>query len=319
MAVEVNDFNGDGKNDVVVSIINPESQNIPPEGKFLIYLCSTSNYELAYQQISDPGFGVPSIRYVQDLDADEQDEIVVSSPTCGAHTCFESVQVIGWVGGGFENRLVGNTADLPYPDIRVEDTDGDQIYDIIITGSGFGSVGAGPQRNTTHIWGYDPNVSRWSKVEEVLGPSNFRIHILHDAELAALNGDYPSALQLYGRVIHDSTLDDWIDPQKEREYLAAYALYKSALIYLIQGQENFALATINQLRSTYPPGKPQYGYVQMVEIFQQAYISNGLSVACEEAREFAGNNSEQVLTPLGANSFGYGNPDYQSKDICPWE
>jgi hypothetical protein len=61
---------------------------------------------------------------------------------------------------------------------------------------------------------------------ETLGPSNFRIRALHDADAASKKGDYETALALYERVINDETLDDWIEPDTERANLSAFAKYR---------------------------------------------------------------------------------------------
>ncbi len=311
------DMTGDGKTDMVVSIFNPSSDNIPPSGKLLIYICENGQYKLEYEQISEKVWGAPGIRYLQDLDADGRAELVESSPTCGASTCFEDVKVQVWNGSGFRNRFEGNSTDLPFPDIHISDPENDGYYQIEIVASGFGSVGAGPQRNVSRVWSYHPDSGLWVPGRDIMGPSNYRIHVLYDAESATRQGNYPEALQLYGRVVHDTTLDDWVDPEKERSDLGAYALFKTAIVYLLQGQDDFAQTTFKQLASAYPAGTPQHAYVEMAATFQSAYQNNDFAAACAVAREFAATHDEQIFTPLGSLSFGYANPDYTPHDVCP--
>ena len=319
LAVAAADLTGDGWQDVVVSIYDPQSGSVPPGGLLLIYSCQEAHFILAYREPSVEAWGAPGIRYLQDLNADRRAELVTGSVTCGVHTCFEQVKVLGWSGDNFENLLVGETTDLPYPDIRLVDPDGDGVFDLEVAGGGFGSVGAGPQRTLTRHWRYDPATGRWQDSRDLLAPSNYRIHVLHDAETAALARDYDQALLDYGRVVSDPTLVDWIDPEVEKANLAAYALFKTAVVNLIQNQLDLAQATFDQLADTYPPGTKGHAYVELAVAFQAAYPAGGVSSGCAAAQKYAADHPDQVLLPLGSAVYGYANRDVSPQDICPWE
>ena len=319
LAVAAADLTGDGWQDVVVSIYDPQSGSVPPGGLLLIYSCQEAHFILAYREPSVEAWGAPGIRYLQDLNADRRAELVTGSVTCGVHTCFEQVKVLGWSGDNFENLLVGETTDLPYPDIRLVDPDGDGVFDLEVAGGGFGSVGAGPQRTLTRHWRYDSAAGRWQDSRDLLAPSNYRIHVLHDAETAALARDYDQALLDYGRVVSDPTLVDWIDPEVEKANLAAYALFKTAVVNLIQNQLDLAQATFDQLADTYPPGTKGHAYVELAVAFQAAYPAGGVSSGCAAAQKYAADHPDQVLLPLGSAVYGYANRDVSPQDICPWE
>lgn len=314
------DFTGDGSRDVAVSIYDPDSTAMPPGGSLLIYTCESGEYRLAYEENSEEGWGAPGIRYLQDLNGDEAAELVAARPSCGANTCFEEVNILAWDGAAFENRLQGTTADLPYPDVRLEDSEGDGIYELVVLGSGFGSVGAGPQRTLIRVWVFDPQTEVWFPAGETLGESNYRIHVLHDAETSALVEAYDEALLLYGRVVQDTTLEDWMEPETERANLGSYALFKTALVYLIQGNQEFAGSTFEQQAEAYPTGATGHAYVELVEAFQEAYaVEESVVQGCAAAREFAAGRVEEILDPLGSIAFGYANRDFIPADICPWE
>ena len=317
VAVETADMTGDGQEEVVVSIFDPASQVMPPAGTLLIYICQDEAYQLAYQQDSDRAQGAPGIRYLLDLNADQNADLVARAGSCGAHTCFEDVEVLAWDGEQFKNVFEGDTGEIPYPDIRITDANGDDIFDIEIAGSGIGSVGAGPQRNVVDIWKYDPSSGTWEFEEEALQDSNYRIHVLHDAERAAKGGDYATALDLYDRVVNDTSLEGWMDPETEKANLAAYALFKSGVIYTIEGQEAQASAAFEQLSDSFPEGVPQHAFVEMAEAFQQAYASDGLDAACSAAGNYASAHAGQILAPLGPEAFGYANPEFTSDNVCP--
>jgi hypothetical protein len=310
------DLTGDGIDDVVVSIFEPDSLNLPPAGLLLIFTCDENAYRLAYQEDSRPSQGAPGIRFLRDLNADGQAELVVSSASCGAHTCFEHVQVIQWDGTQFRNHLEGETSDLPYPSIYLSPTGEDGLYDLQVTGSGFGSVGAGPQRNVTRTWSFSEDTQRWQISEFRQEPSDYRIHVLHDARAAAEMGDYQSALMLYNRVISDTTLEDWDDPQLEQAVINAFARYQMSVIYTLQDRDSFAGTILREMEAAYPPDSPQRGYFEMAAAYINAYQEGGAQAGCQAVQDFA-SGSPDLLDPLGPQTFGYGNPSFTLEDLCP--
>jgi hypothetical protein len=310
------DLTGDGVDEVVVSVFEPDSLNLPPAGLLLIYTCQENAYRLAYQEDSRPSQGAPGIRYLRDLNADGRAELVVSSASCGAHTCFEQVQVIQWDGTQFGNHLEGETSDLPYPSIYLSPTSEDEHYDLQVTGSGFGSVGAGPQRNVTRTWSFSEDIQRWQVSEFRQEPSHYRIHVLHDARAASEMGDYQSALMLYNRVISDTTLEDWDDPQLEQAVINAFARYQMSVIYTLQVRDSFAATILQEMEAAYPRDNPQRGYFEMAAAFIDAYQTGGAKAGCQAAQDFA-SDYPGLLDPLGPQTFGYGNPALTLEDLCP--
>jgi hypothetical protein len=310
------DLTGDGIDEVVVSIFEPDSLNMPPAGLLLIYICDENAYQLAYQEDSRPSQGAPGIRFLRDLNADGRAELVVSSASCGAHTCFEQVQVIQWDGTQFMNHLEGETSDLPYPSIYLSPTGEDELYDLQVTGSGFGSVGAGPQRNVTRTWSFSEDTQSWQISEFRQEPSDYRIHVLHDALAASEMGDYQSALMLYNRVISDTTLEDWDDPQLEQAVINAFARYQMSVIYTLQDRDSFAGTILREMEAAYPPDSPQRGYFEMAAAYIDAYQAGGVQAGCQAVQVFA-SSYPGLLDPLGPQTFGYGNPVFTQEDLCP--
>ena len=133
-------------------------------------------------------------------------DLVTSQAVCGATTCFESVQILSWMGTGFENRLTGSSDDLPYPDIQVKASGKDGIYDLVILGGSIGSAGAGPQRGKTRTWKYDTGSRIWSVASDLLDPSSYRVHVLQDADAALRRGEVDAALVDYQSVWSDFPL-----------------------------------------------------------------------------------------------------------------
>lgn len=311
------DMTGDKRIDVVVSVYNPNSQNVPSSGSLLIYVCQGGQYKLAFN-LPNPGDAIgPIIWFLEDIDGDGRADLVDSLATCGAHTCYEEVRIISWENGSFVNRLEGNTSDLPYPLVEIRDSDGDGVYDLEVTGTGIASVGAGPQRSLTRVWKYDPILQRWQKSEEILGESDYRVHKVHDADIAASEGDFERALILYQRAISDPDLYDWVEPDTEKANLTAYSQFKMIVVYSILGQGDFAQIVYQELADSYSNGDPQYAFVEMANVFLQAFAQEGIDNGCTAVTDFAGAHANEILVPL--TSFGYGNPGYIAEDICPFE
>jgi hypothetical protein len=319
LAVASFDLTGNSIDDVVVSIIEPQSSTILPGGTFLIYVCQQDGYRLQHRQDSADNRGAYGIRYLQDLNSDGQGEVVTSSPSCGAHTCFEDVQVLSWQGSDFVNLLVGNTNELPSPDIRIKDPDEDGIFDIEIGSGGFNSIGAGPNRTKIRHWAYNHATSFWDIYEDIPGSSFYRIHVLHDADDAAQVGNNDQALIDYGRVVYDPNLVDWQDPEQEIANLSAYSLYKIAVLHLIQGDADRARITFDLLDKRYLSQDFGYMYAELASVFRESYELEGLANACVATQEFAEGHSKEILSPLGSEIYGYANRDYFPNDICPWE
>jgi hypothetical protein len=307
---------GDGLAEVVVSIFDPWSQAALPPGTLLIYSCSGGKYHQIYRHDSAKEAGPPHLWYIEDLNSDGQAELVVSEATCGANTCTEEVQILVWTGAAIENRLRGSSADLPTPDIRLAETGEAGVLAVEVVSDGIISADAGPQRGELRRWVVDPTSGEWEVERDELLGSEFRIHVLHDAEAAAQEGDHNLALALYGKVAEDEGLLDWLDPDEERANLGAYARYKLALLFDASGQEALALEVLDEMRRQYPVGTPQGAFVEMVELYRQEALAGGAEEACRAVMEFVRDHSREILEPLGPSAFGYANREFTPADVC---
>lgn len=311
-AVWAADLTGDGLDEIVVSIFDPNSPLAVPSGTLLIFRCVDNHVALAHQQESEPGAGVPHIWYLEDLDGDLSSELVVSEATCGAHTCFEEVWILSWDGQGFENVLQGSAADLPTPDIRLLMSDEPPRLDVEAASSGILSVGAGPQRTQLRRWGLQSDTGLYEIIQDELLPSDFRIHILHDAEQAAKEGDNENALFLYDQAVNEIGLKDWMDPGTERAVIGAYARFRIVQLLLIAGEEASIEDIIAEMEQMYPQSR----YLAMTRLLLVEYSKGGFDEACRMVEDFAAEHRQELLAPLGSGVFGYTNPDIEVEDIC---
>lgn len=309
------DFNGDGLDDVAVSLLAVSGTAIMVPGNLYVFACIGQAYALTYTSPAAPDYGAPEIIDTRDLNADGSVDLLLARETCGAHTCFSHIQVLIWRRNTLVNILQGQSGDLPYPSIQVLGPAADGRFEIAVTGTGFGSVGAGPQRGLTRTWAWDPMGGALVPGPDLALPSTYRIHILNDADQADLDGSYETALGLYNQVIKDDTLQDWIDPVRERAFLSAYAMFRRVVAQLQLGNMAAAQREYEALRNAYPPASEAGAYGLMGEAFWTAYQSSrSIGPACVQAQEFARANEASVLQPL---YFGYANPVYTALDVCP--
>ncbi len=315
VALVVADFTGDRLLDIAVSLINPESATL--DGRLALYTCQLGRYGLAYERATDDAHALGfHLWYWQDLNADGAAELVASQGQCGASACFDAVEILAWQGAGFANVLLGASDDLPYPSLEILDPDGDGIFAIQLTGAGFGSVGAGPQRAIIRSWDFDQVHGGWVSPGDILGPSSYRIHVIHDADTQLAAGNFEQALLLYRRAIDDPTLEDWADPEGERLTLSAYALYRIFVIHTLAGDDTLAQAAQDEMQQTFPVPTVQYDYVDMALLFKNAYASGSAQSGCNAVIGFAEAHAATILEPLGSLTYGYANRDYTAAEMC---
>ena len=307
------DLTGDGVREVAVTVYD-ETQF--PQGALLIYDCVDGRYLLAHLVISEQQFHAPLLRHIQDINADGLREVVYSSTNCGAHTCFEDVQILEYDDGVYLAKLEGSTLEFPYPEIKLTDYDHDGVYSLEVVGTTIASVGAGPQRDSINVWDFDSASRTWQLKSQSLAASPFRVHLLHDAEAAMDRGEYLIASLLFQQVIEDENLLEWAEPEEEYNNLAAYAYFKRVVAAVFLDDRAAAERLFSELEDEFARSD-QYAYVEMAEVFLEESAASGLEDGCTAARLYADANEFVILTPLGSEVYGYANPDLGAADVCP--
>jgi hypothetical protein len=309
------DLNNDGWLDVAVALQDPNLERVQPPGPLYVFICTGSGYQPVFSLGAAPEHSAPELLAAQDLNGDQADDLLFGLPNCGASTCFVQIQVLTWLNGQAQVRLRGQSDDLPYPDIQIEPAGDAGLPRIAVTGTAVGSVGAGPYRQRTRYWTWDASAQTFTVSGEVERPAQYRIHVLNDAQQASAQGDFPTAAQLYTRVIHDDNLKEWMDPDTERANLSAFSRFRLMVIYVRTGQADKARQAYDQLQSGYPQGSLGHSYAEMGSSFWRTLqAGSDAATACRDASAYASAHSQTVLDPL---YFGYANPTYQASDMCP--
>ncbi len=302
------DVDDDGTGELLLVIVDPSPDyGINARGDLLILDREGGRFSVAYSAAGDTPLLDPVLMEVDDLNGNGHTELAYSSTSCGAHTCFTTVYVVASGTGTYE-ELTGGGAEMAYVDPGFRDWDGDGIRELLLYGGTIGSVGAGPQRARTEVYGWDGVA--YVLVESVYDPSNFLYFRILDANSAFLAGEYDSAIVLYREAIDDPGLDVWMQ-ESEREELVAFSRYRLSLTYLALGQVDQARAARDELLAE----QPDNIYAQIVAVLWDTYLREGsLRTACEEVTAFAGSHPQatEVLA-----DYGYANPTFTPEEVCP--
>lgn len=264
---------------------------------------------------------------VQDLDADGTVEILVQTQQCGAHTCTATPHLLtfdetglhlamedlsdefvgytpGWSASHLWNDLWIATATF-----EITDTDRDGLYTIKISGEGYGSAGAGLYQPEILTITYDVAAGAWVW-NYGFAPAEYLIHMVHDGDRAALQGDFTLAIEYYTRAVFDNTLI--VNPyygggEAERGGVEAYAYYRMVVSYLQVGNRTRAQTLYDEMvRAGTDPA--------MIELAVLMLEAETVAEGCAAVRARA----ESEGFPAALNGYGYANPEYGVHDICPF-
>jgi hypothetical protein len=317
------DLNGDGAQELVVSLVNwvddPQQR-----GRLYVAMCVSGEYRLGYSSPDNQYSPTPHIEDVFDITADGLDDLIIRRRGCGAHTCFVRLEVVAWTDGELSDRM--DPAEFSWPTTAIEfiGPAADGSYQITMTGTGVGSVGAGPYRERSVTWGWDRLALLFRIGERQLLPSPWRIHFVHDGDDRFAAGDYSQALELYDRVIHDLTLQDWPPGPADDEAvearrleLAGYARFRRILTHIKLEDFEAAEADYQDLIGSHPAGSSGSGFARMGEAFRSEFTASGdFNLACFIVQEVVAASRDEFRMAL---DYGYENRTYTPADLCPTE
>lgn len=316
------DLDGDGIPEIAISLANFAEDENP--GTVYVARCAGNRYELAYQVGDDMDYPTAQIYAVFDATGDGLVDLIIRQQGCGAHTCFEWLQVLSAHGFGatLRNRMADVYVDLPSTSFQFYGPMTDGSVQLVMTGNGVASVGAGPYHRRALTWVWQSEQDYFAVDELRYLPSEYRIHTVHDADRSYALRNYPLAMDIYNRVIHDSSLREWptalVDPEvpaARGEELKAYARFRRVLTRL--KMNDFASAEIHyqDLLENHPSGAAGAGFAQMGKSFWEAYAAtDDFDAACRAAQDFAAAHTAEVIDPL---YYGYSNPSYTPAGLCP--
>jgi LysM repeat protein len=304
------DWTGDGSDDLVLVILNPKSDAATPETDLLIWNSDGERYLLAYQA---QAAGQVRILATEDINADEKPDIVWVDTTCGASTCFDTVNVRSWDGTAWSD-WTDKTITMAYADVVLDDArDTAQGQEIELKGGVYGSVGAGPQRGRTELWG-SVDGAPYTLIEKVYDRSTCLYHKVLDANEALQRYQeigLVQAKEMYTEAVTNKNLAKCWERENELEELRSFSLFRLALLSAYEGQPEIAAENVAQLQQAYPASI----FARLGESWLQRYQATGdIAAACDAATEFAKLNPEAYA---GISDYGYANPTFLPEDLCP--
>lgn len=318
-SVKLIDLTGDGEREVIISIAEPASLDRAPApgGMLLIYGCAQQRVNLLYAAQSTAAETMPRLVQIGNITgAARGAQVATLVSACGAQTCFERFNILGWTGTTFVS-LLGTPLELPGGTYRLVQRDQDPATEIEAQSGVIGSVGAGPQRTEQQIWKW--NGTQYVKAATELSAVEYRIHAIYEGDDAFMAGDYAKAIDWYSRAITDDALKDWhaeinYRTKTDRVELTAYARFRLLLIGMVQGQAN-AKDQLDQMTAQFPEDSPAHDTQQMAQTFWDKYqATQDIKAACVAANDYA-NEQYQIFEDL--NLFGYANRFYTPDDMCP--
>lgn len=302
------DLTGDGKDDLVVVYINPSAEQIFVESDLVIFNSSAGEYALSYRARAA---GEVRLLTVEDINADDLPDVVWVDTTCGASTCFDTVNVRSWDGSLWADWTEG-TITMAYAEISLVESAA-QGQDIVLEGGIYGSVGAGPQRSRSEVWS-SVDGAPYALVEKTYSRSECLYHTVLDANRAFLDAPdagFEAAIALYTRAADDtSLLKCWVRPDELSE-LRSFSRFRLALIAGYQGDVEAATAQVDRLTTDYPDSV----YTEAATLWLARFGPSGsAAAACSAVTTFAEANPAawEVLA-----DYGYTNPSFEAADVCP--
>jgi hypothetical protein len=319
------DFDGDLQDEWVLVLYDQSLPGLPfgsagdlwivnGDGVLFRYYAAPSNdiYE----------FIAPTIIGAADMTGDGLPELITDATLCGAHTCFGNYRVIG-LRDGQPGDLVqappvadaenpGTVISMSYPDTQLQDIDGDGLAEFVVHGGTIGSVGAGVVRPRTEIWRWDG--AAVTLANTILDPTQYRHHILYEANDVMAAGDLTTALALYEATINDGTLRDdgfMHAPEVTRAAINSFAAFRLILIDLMQGNGERADGRLAWLQTNYSQSAAAGAAAALVGGWSGP---ENAATLCDQIES----NLAALENPTGALAdMGYGNPSLGAADFCP--
>ena len=263
----------------------------------------------------------PDFVGLADLTGNNLPELVIDEHVCGAHTCYGNYQILSSANGSIENIVrrqpendveEANVISVSYPDTYFADHQQDGHQDFIVNGGAIGSVGAGIVRTYTEVWSWDGTDVVLTEV--IPDYTQYRHHILYEANERMAAGELDQALLLYEQAINDSNLvtPEFSHTQTETyQAISQLAAFRLILLDLLANDPNRAQSRVAWLQSNYPGTASAQAAAALVQNWTGP---EGMAALCATIEA----EIQALPNPTGALAdLGYGNPTLTAADLCP--
>jgi hypothetical protein len=350
------DLTNDGQEELLLKMRYLSILGCTPDGQYKIF----------GQFIDDIVFFPPAIIAIQDLNRDGLPEMLLHSRTFRGLSTTLTLQVVAWNGQEIAN-MIGMPPAYPYRslaeviywdehdevigimhelgDVELVDVDGNGTTEIIVHSGIPGhpdTFAHGPWRGgqDTFTWNGDAFVLLNSEID----PPVYRFQAVHDADQAALLGNYDQALTLYQEAIFSDQLAGWspelysqqmdlvntwynneptptpyAPPAEEYYHLAGYARFRILVLHALRGYTVEAQTVYDTLQEEFSEGQPGHASALLATAFWQEYqATQNVGQACRYALGELGDGAEEILYWVGSSFHGWQFPPYKPVDLCPY-
>jgi hypothetical protein len=318
------DLDGDLQDEWLLVLYDPSLPGVPFGAAGDLWIVNGDGVVFRYYAAPSSDiyeFLAPTIIAVTDVTGDGLPELVADAPFCGAHTCTGNYRVIGQTATGPADLVqreptaegdLGNTIAMTFSEIEVIDRDEDGAAEIIVRGGTIGSAGAGVVRPRTEVWRWDG--AAVTLAETTLEPTQYRHHILYEANDRLAAGDLDGALALYEAAINDPALrNDGFAHAPEQVYadVSRFAAFRLILIDLLQNNAERAAGRLAWLQANHPDAAATGAAATLLAGWSGAAGQAALCASIEDTLA-ALDNATGTLSDMG-----YGNPALAAADFCP--
>lgn len=304
------DWNGDGIEDWAIILQNPVSDAAQPETELLVFMSESNGFSLSYQ--ARPA-GQISMLAANDVNLDGQPDLVWVDTTCGASTCFDTAMVRSWDGSAWVDWSASAIV-MAYAEVRLDDVrDTAEGREIVLRGGEYGSVGAGPQRSRTEVWG-SVGGAPYRLLDTVYERSNCLYFKVLDANEALARYEeigLVQAREMYNEAVTSRNLVKCGQRSDELNELRSFSLFRLALIYAYEGNAELTAETVAQLQDAFSDSPYAAIAAEWFEVYAE---EDDIVAACAAATTYAEANPE---TYTALSDYGYANPTFTAADLCP--
>jgi hypothetical protein len=287
------DFDGDGKDELFLDS-SLHQENLDPLNIYWIVKEVEGQYKIEYSKNEKAEYGA-NIQIVDDFNQDDLPDLIFTRPMpgngSGADVFMARLENTEYI-----IRQIATT-DQIIDKIRAGIPDASGIKQIIITGFQAGWGSSGPGRTVEETFSAKGN--EYELINSRYLPSKYRIHVLHDAQVAYDVGDEKLAVKLWRQAAQDATLENYpsmlIQDDVPEKYQPAFAVYRLYTYYLIIGDETNTQKYLRELNNKYPKGTPGGEFIALShEAKRLLDISHDPEMVCDGIYEYLNSTDENV-------------------------
>jgi len=337
--IQEKDITGDGVLDLLLTDSNTMYAFVCQNGQYQVNILIGETYH----------FEQPVIVDIKDMNLDGVPEIIAAA----GDARIKIITVHEWDGSEFQSLIQDMVGSWPQTCsdllgsswVYAQDMDDNGTLELVLKQG----IPIGPEYGMGLPWRKETRTCTWNGNAFVLTqieidtPPEYRFQAVQDGDRATRAGEYDQALSLYQQAVRSVSLQGWtqalrnyqqeIDlfptPQPtpmpdpaEYDNLAAYAHFRTLLLYVVQGDVPEAKVIHDTLQQKYFEGQIGHAYAEMATTFWNEYqTEKNIGQACAKAIEYSIKHPVETLSYLGNGEyaimyFGDQSLEYKPEDLC---